>query len=463
MRPEAVELSKKAGFFRKLLDNAAFGVITTDNEGYIVYMNDYYADFLQINANDVTGMHISRFVPNSRMAEVGRTGVPEINHVHEFINQNTTTIVHRIPVFEKDRVLAVFGIILVKSSDSESVLEKLSLLTTKLKMYEDELKSLRSVHYTFDKIVGSSNRMQAVRKEAEKAAANRFPVLLTGESGTGKELLAQSIHNAGTRGSGPFVRINCAAIPKELFEAELFGYEKGSFTGANTKGKVGKFELADKGTIFLDEIGDMPLELQPKLLRVLELKEFERVGGNKIIRSDFRVIAATNRPLDEMMKKGEFRSDLFFRLNVIPISLPPLRERREDVAELIHHFTRKSTASNNMSDRNIIYTKEAMNCMVNYEWPGNTRELQNTIDRTLAGLESETVELADLPLQVQMQTNVPVRYRHSSLGDYMEDVERRLIRDILKSSGGNKSLTADKLGIHRTLLYKKMKKLGISG
>lgn len=461
MKLEAVELSKKTGFYKTLLDNAEFGVITTDNEGYIVYMNRYYADFLGIPMGSASGMHITRYVPNSRMEIVASSGVPEINHVHEFINQHTSTIVHRVPIYENGRVIAVFGIIMVKSSDSESVLEKLSLLNTKIKMYEDELKSLRSVYYTFDKIIGSSEDIKAIRKEAEKAANNNFPVLITGESGTGKELIAQSIHNASARGSSPFVRINCAAIPRELFESELFGYEKGSFTGASHKGKVGKFELANKGTVFLDEIGDMPLELQPKLLRVLELKEFERIGGNKIIKSDFRIIAATNRPLESMMKSGEFRQDLFFRLNVIPIRLTPLRDRRDDVAELIHHFVAKTLETNKMYDRKIKFSSEALDCLVDYDWPGNTRELQNIIDRTLATLESDRVELTDLPLQVQIRTHTTLKFRHNSLSDYMEDIERKLIKDMLKSTQGNKTLAAEKLGIHRTLLYKKMRKLSI--
>jgi len=463
MKTTAIALSKKPGFYRKLLDNAAFGVITTDSEGYIVYMNQCYADFLGINPNSVAGMHITRFVPNSRMGIVGSLGKAEVNHVHEFINQQTTTIVHRIPIFEKEKVIAVFGIIIIKSSDSESVLEKLSLLTTKIKLYEDELKSLRSGLYTFDKIIGSNPDIQNIRKEAEKAAGNNFPVLITGESGTGKELLAQSIHSASSRSSGPFVRINCAAIPRELFESELFGYEKGSFTGASNKGKIGKFELAHKGTIFLDEIGDMPLELQPKLLRVLELKEFERVGGNKIIKSDFRVIAATNRPLEKMMKNGRFRQDLFFRLNVIPFKLPPLRERRDDVAELIQHFIKKTMQSNRIFDRKIRFSDEALDCLISYDWPGNTRELQNIIDRILATLENDTIEVADLPLQVQIKKSTGIQFKHNTLSEYMEDVERKLIKDVLKQTQGNKSHAADKLGIHRTLLYKKIKKLGISG
>lgn len=252
MRQEAVELSKKSGFFKKLLDNAEFGVITTDRDGFIVYMNKYYSDFLDMKPNDVLGHNIARFVPNSKMARVGSSGVPEINHIHEFVNQNTTTIVHRVPIFEDGKVIAVFGIILVKGSDSESILEKMSLLTTKIKLYEDELKNYRSAQFTFDKIIGDSPPdIQAIRKEAKRASENNFPVLITGESGTGKELLAQSIHNASSRSQYPFVRINCAAIPpKELFEAELFGYEKGSFTGASHKGRWASLNWQIKGLFF---------------------------------------------------------------------------------------------------------------------------------------------------------------------------------------------------------------------
>ena len=214
-------------------------------------------------------------------------------------------------------------------------------LESKVELYEKQIISLRSTRYTIDSIVGVSNDVALLKKEAIRAAGTNLPVLITGESGTGKELFAQAIHHASPRRMYPFVRINCAAIPRDLLESELFGYERGAFTGALAKGKPGKFELAHGGTVFLDEIGDLPLEMQPKLLRVLEEKELERVGGTSLIKVDFRLIAASNRPLEHMLADGRFRADLFYRLNVVRLSIPPLRERRKDILPLARHILRQ--------------------------------------------------------------------------------------------------------------------------
>ena len=215
-----------------------------------------------------------------------------------------------------------------------------------------------------------------------------FSVLITGESGTGKELFAQAIHHASDRSVFPFVRINCAAIPRELLESELFGYEKGAFTGANHKGRIGKFELANHGTIFLDEIGDLPLELQPKLLRVLEEKEFERIGGNKPRKSNFRVIAATNKNLEQMMEKGFFRSDLYYRISVIPISIPPLRERKSDIRLLAEYLLDKIVEDSIINGCNFSY--EALAAFSEYRWPGNGRELFHVLERIVCSLTANT-------------------------------------------------------------------------
>ncbi|MBZ4644268.1 MAG: domain S-box [Deferribacteraceae bacterium] len=367
-------------FYKKMLDNLPLGIITTDPNGNILYLNKYYADFLSVNINKALGKNIKNFVPNTRMIEVAKTKTPEINFIHDFVPQGVSTIVHRIPIIEDNEVIAVFGIILITSNESDDITEKLTLLNTKIKHYESELKDLKSKRFTFDKIIGVTQEINKVKEDAKKASKTNLPVLIVGESGTGKEMIAQAIHYSSSRSNGPFVRINCSAIPKELFESELFGYEKGSFTGADNKGKIGKFEIANNGTIFLDEIGDMPLSLQPKLLRVLEYKEFERVGGNKVIKSDFRIIAATNKPLEDMVKKGEFRADLFFRLNVINIKIPPLRERKEDVPILIQHFIDKTLFENKIYGREIKITEDALKCLINYSWPGNARELQNIVD-----------------------------------------------------------------------------------
>lgn len=277
-------------------------------------------------------------------------------------------------------------------------------------------------------------------------------------------MVAQAIHDGSVRRLYPFVRVNCAAIPRELFEAELFGYEKGSFTGADRKGKIGKFELAHMGTIFLDEIGDLPLELQPKLLRVLELMEFERVGGNKIIHSDFRLIAATNRNLGKMVKEEKFRLDLYYRLNVVPITIPALRSRREDILPLTHHFIEQRKELVDRKFKKISISPPASELLRNYNWPGNSRELLNVVERTLAALEGNTIQVPDLPHYIQeIEVKKEDQYdQTTTLKSYMQNIEKGVIQKTLEQYGGNRNLTAKSLGIHRTLLYKKMKALGVS-
>jgi transcriptional regulator with PAS, ATPase and Fis domain len=299
----------------------------------------------------------------------------------------------------------------------------------------------------------------ALKKEARKAARSRSPVLITGESGTGKELFAQAIHQAGERKLYPFVRVNCAAIPKDLLESELFGYEKGAFTGALPGGKAGKFELAHQGTMFLDEIGDLPLEMQPKLLRVLEDKEFERVGGNKVIRSDFRLITASNQPLEEMLAEGKFRKDLFYRLNVIRLHIPPLRDRREDIVELSHRLLKQLAQEANLPLPSI--AGEARRVLVAYGWPGNVRELSNILERSLAAMEGDIIRLQDLPFHIYRRTKGQPGEPTASIREVQHKAEKEAIVYALKSCGNNKTQAARSLGIHRTLLYKKMKKFDI--
>ena len=287
-----------------------------------------------------------------------------------------------------------------------------------------------------------------------------MPVLITGESGTGKELFAHAIHNASDRRHFPFIRVNCAALPKDLLEAELFGYEKGSFTGAHPKGKPGKFELAHLGTIFLDEIGDMPMEMQPKLLRVLELKEFERVGGVALISSDFRIIAATNQDLDSLMKTGQFRRDLYFRLNGIPINIEPLRNRRDDIIPILRIILSQKTVKG-PSGKGIRIHSEAKKTLESYDWPGNARELLHVIQRALYKSKFETIKPENLPDYLYHSAVFPKRSDATSLNDYMRSAERFLIEQTLRQVDGNRTKAAQMLGIHRTLLYRKMKLLEI--
>jgi transcriptional regulator with PAS, ATPase and Fis domain len=390
------------------------------------------------------------------VAEIGKA---EINVSQNIIGQNM--VVQRIPIKKDGKVIAVFGQVMFKDvKDVTKLANRLSLLESKVELYEQELINLRSTRYTFDSIIGRSRPITALKREALKATANQFPVLITGESGTGKELFAQAIHHASPRKIHPFVRINCAAIPKDLLESELFGYEKGAFTGARSAGKPGKFELAHKGTIFMDEVGDLPVEMQPKLLRVLEEKEFERVGGNKVIRSDFRLIAATNQNLDSMMADRRFRKDLFYRLNVISLNIPSLRERRVDIIPTARHLLKQMIQEGITQDLKI--TPEAENALRNYDWPGNVRELSNVLERALSSMEGDRMHRHDFPFFLQREEENRSGYHKTSIKDVQARAEAKAIREALLETGYNKAQAAKILGIHRTLLYKKMKKYEIS-
>ncbi|MCP4621950.1 MAG: AAA domain-containing protein, partial [bacterium] len=264
-----------------------------------------------------------------------------------------------------------------------------------------------------------------------------FPVLITGDSGTGKELFAQAIHHASPRKLYPFVRINCSAIPKDLLESELFGYEQGAFTGAKSEGKPGKFEIANQGTVFLDEIGDLPLEMQPKLLRVVEEKEFERVGGTRVIRSDFRVIAATNQNLEKMLHEGRFRKDLFYRLNVIPLHIPALRERRDDITLLARHFMKQMAHEAALNE--VEMGPEARKALRRHDWPGNVRELLNVLERTLSSIEGNHIRLSDLPFYLQRIPQKTSERNQTSIKEMHARTEKEVIIYALKETNNNKA------------------------
>jgi PAS domain S-box-containing protein len=444
--------------YKLIFDSIYNGVMVTDADGYITHFNKPYGQFLGLDPEAQIGKHCTDVIENTRMQIVAKTGKAEINQSHRIKGQNM--VVQRIPIWKGGKVIAVFGQVMFKDiKDVTRLANKLSLLESKLKLYEEELINLRSTRYTFDSIVGASQTIRRLKKEALNAAANQFPVLITGDSGTGKELFAQAIHHASSRKLYPFVRINCSAIPKDLLESELFGYEKGAFTGAKSEGKPGKFEIANHGTVFLDEIGDLPLEMQPKLLRAVEEKEFERVGGTRMIRADFRVIAATNQSLEDMLFDGRFRKDLFYRLNVIPLHIPPLRERRDDIIPLSLHFLRQMSREAALSE--IELGSEAEKALRQYDWPGNVRELSNVLERTLSAIEGHTIRLCDLPFYLQRAPQNSSRPNQASIKAVHVRAEKEAILYALRETNHNKARAAKILGIHRTLLYKKMTKYEI--
>ena len=456
LRVEALE--KELEMYRSIFDSIYNGALVTDENGVITHFNKPYGEFLGVDPSAQIGRYCTESIQNSRMHIVARTGKPEINKSHRIIGKKM--VVQRIPIKRDGRVVAVFGQVMFKDvKDVSKLASELKLLESKVKLYEAELLNLRSTRYTFESIIGNSKPLKALKLEALRASSNHFPVLICGESGTGKELFAQAIHHASNRKLYPFVRINCAAIPKDLLESELFGYEKGAFTGAGSEGKPGKFELAHQGTLFLDEVGDLPLEMQPKLLRAIEDHEFERVGGNKIIKTDLRVIAATNQNLEEMISDRKFRKDLFYRLNVVPLNIPPLRERKTDIIETARHLLKQMVTEANFPEIGI--DKPAELILRNYEWPGNVRELSNVLERTLSTLEGRMIHLSDLPFYLHHSRGKSTGKNRSSLKVLQAKTERETIRYALEESGNNKTKAAKMLGIHRTLLYKKMKKYSI--
>lgn len=316
--------------------------------------------------------------------------------------------------------------------------------------------------YSFENIIGKSDRMQAVFDLIERVADTLASVIIYGESGTGKELVARAIHYRSSRKNKPYIQVNCAALPETLLESELFGHEKGAFTGAISR-KPGRFELADGGTLFLDEIGDLSPAVQVKLLRVLQEKTFERVGGVETIKVDVRIIAATNRDLAEAIKEGAFREDLYYRLNVVPIKLPPLRERGEDLPLLIDYFLKRYDPAGRLQG----LAPEAAKRMVEYWWPGNVRELENAIERASIIARGDRIGFDDLPQEIVRGEGAPARraaaFQLPEEGISLEDVERDLIRQALERSGGNQTRAAKLLGISRHTLIYRMEKHGLKG
>ena len=329
-----------------------------------------------------------------------------------------------------------------------------------MRRLEEENVGLRAEvkgRYCFDSIVGSSEKIREVLEMAGRVAASDATVLITGESGTGKELLAKGVHYNSLRAEGPFVAVNCAAIPENLIESELFGHVKGSFTGA-VKDKEGKFELADGGTLFLDEIGDLRIDLQAKILRVLQERHVDRVGGAAPVPVDVRVIAATNKDIERSVKDGSFREDLYYRLSVIPLQMPPLRERKDDIALLVDHFVKKFNPS-----RNVSVTREALDVLTAYGWPGNVRELENAIERASVLRRGDTITPAELPDKLRKEkTGVEnIILNLPDEGISLEDLEKKLIIKALERHKGNQTRAAEYLDITRPTLIYRMEKYGI--
>lgn len=327
---------------------------------------------------------------------------------------------------------------------------------------EEEIGLLREKDKGKHNIVGSSNAISEMKEQIRIVAPTNAWVLISGDNGTGKELVAHTIHNLSKRGHKSLVEVNCAAIPEELIESELFGHEKGAFTGASTMRK-GKFDLAHEGTIFLDEIGDMSLKAQSKTLRILQEQKFERVGGTKTIHVDVRVIAATNKDLEEEIQKGTFRDDLYYRLNVIPIKVPPLRERSDDIPELVNEFVKEFSLSTNIEPK--VFSQEAIELLQRHDWPGNVRELKNLVERLMIMVPKKVLEAKDMPdpfsRSFDTDKGFETAFIQTSFKKAKSGFEKAFIENKLKEFNGNISQTAEAIGIERSNLHKKIKTYGL--
>ncbi len=347
-----------------------------------------------------------------------------------------------------------------KPLNLEELRQKIQRIVEKHRLYaenralREELKS----RHRIEGIIGESGQMVEVISLVQRVAASEATVLIRGESGTGKELIAKAIHYASPRAARPLVRVNCAALPENLLESELFGHEKGSFTGAIATRK-GRFELADNGTLFLDEIGDLPLHLQAKLLRVLQEREFERVGSSQPIKVNVRILSATHRDLESLMRSGQFREDLYYRLNVVTILVPPLRDRRQDLPPLMDHFLKLFAAKNGKSLRG--FSREARDALLRYDYPGNVRELENLVERAVVLCRGDVIDRGDLPLVLE-EPDVPGEAQ-TQLTAAVEGLERRMIRDALKRANGVQTHAAELLGVTERALRYKLKKYGLQG
>lgn len=436
-----------------------------DENCNVIVMNQAFLDYIGSSIKDVVGKHLTEVDPTVRLPLVLKTGVPELGRKHKFSN-GKEAIVDRIPIVDDGKVMGGVGIILVDDLNNRELRNSI-INTIKPQAPENVLETFRP-KYKFEDILSQSPSGKKCKAQAKSYAITDLPVLITGESGVGKELFAHSIHGFSKRSNKPFISLNCAAIPEPLIESELFGYEAGSFTGASKSGKPGKFELANGGTIFLDEIGDLPLNMQAKLLRALQENQIEKIGTNRIVNTDVRIIAATNCDLEDKVAKKEFRADLFYRLNVLHLNVPSLRERSGDIPLLVDHFI---TSFYQRCGIYKSFSNEIIDVLVKYDWPGNVRELRNIVERLAVISSGEEVTKDIIPSYI-LESSYKIAAKNyapsqssnkSSLNNILEEVETQIIKDTLISCNFNKSQAADTLGIPRMTLYRKLKKMELDG
>ena len=452
--------------FQALMAVTNDGFIIVDPDGIILDINQKYCDFLGKHREDVIGKPIKEEISNTKMYEILKAGAKGDTangvHIHRYIEADTNDNIKRSAMVDRFCFFGADGQLMGAAAHmyfkEPTIQMTSSLIEEELQYYKEEYQKAHTSQSSVDRIIGISPQIEELKRRLLKVAKRDFPVLITGETGTGKEVFAKALHMESLRRDKPIISINCAAIPADLLESELFGYEEGAFTGAKKGGKIGKFQLADEGTLFLDEIGDMPLNLQAKLLRVLQEREIERVGGTKSIPIDVRIVAATRQELPEMIANGFFREDLYYRLNVISLEMVPLRERPEDIPLYASDTLEKL---NQQYKTNTILSDGAKRRLREYNWPGNVRELINVITSAYASCDTMMIDEIDLPSRLIAKSRNGAGQPPMRLPDMMAEYEAAIIRDTLRRNNQNCKAAAQELGIDRSLLYRKMRKAGI--
>lgn len=437
------------------LFNGFDGAVIVDEKGHIVVITKDYAELCGVDYKEAVGKHILEYFPKSRMLEVLNTGKPIFAELWEAGNE--IVWVTRVPIVSDGRIIGAAAVSVFRYMDeAKRFARRLKNLDSELEYYKSQVRKLSGARYSFDAIVGTSAALSVAKANAQQMARNRAPVLIVGETGTGKELFAHAIHQASPRRDRPFIRVNCASIPENLSESELFGYAEGAFTGARKGGRAGKFELAHGGTIFLDEINELPANIQAKLLRVLQEGEIDRIGGTDVSLVDVRVISATSTQLSELVEQKLFRQDLFYRINAFLLMIPPLRERLEDIPLLCEHFIDNCNYELGTAVAGI--DRKVLQVFSRYDWPGNVRELRNVIQRACLNAGSDIIKTNHLPAESAGRKSIPQNSEEGGLQGYLDSAEKDYIVGVLQSVRWNRNRAAEILGIHRTSLYAKMKK-----
>lgn len=439
------------------------GVVVIDMTGTVVYVNEQCAGYFAMERSLILGKHILEVFPGSKMVDGLKKDQIGLEFYSTYLGIGITI---QVPLFKDGQKV---GLLEYDATQDSQFLYDLSdsysrFLDKELKHLTKQIIKLEGAKYSIHNIAGSSKAAMNLKEAIISAAKTNSTVIITGETGTGKELVAHAIHNLSSRRKNRMVKINASAFPENLVESELFGYERGAFTGAIKEGKKGKFELANQGTLFIDEINQMPLSVQPKLLRVLQEKEIDRIGGDSSIPIDVRMIVATNQDLKEMVKRRTFREDLFYRFNVIEIKIPPLRERLDDLEELIDSIIEDLNDSLGLTVTGV--DQSAISLLKTYHWPGNIRELHNVVERAMNYTLGTILTAKDFDLDKVQEGSELISYVEENGSDNpIELVKRKAERDLIISAlerfDNNKTKTADYLNIARPLLYQKMKRLGI--